>query len=184
MTANRTQTTATRMAIIDFEASCLPEDHFSYPIEVALAKVDGPSRTWLIRPSPRWQYWDWCEDAEALHGISRERLQCEGLPVAQVLAELTAEVEGCTVYADSDLDAYWLETLAVAAGKPVPFPIRYLGELFQQRGLRRQDVLSALDIAREQMPIEHIARADARRLALALRQLVSRDSGAMRSAAA
>jgi len=34
------------------------------------------------------------------------------------------------------------------------------------------------------MPIEHIARADARRLALALRQLVSRDSGAMRSAAA
>jgi DNA polymerase III epsilon subunit-like protein len=174
----------TPMAIIDFEASCLPEDHFSYPIEVALAKVDGPSRTWLIKPPPCWQYWDWCEEAEALHGISPERLQREGLPIAQVLAELTAEVAGGTVYADSDLDAYWLETLAVAAGKPAPFPIRYLGELFQQRGLRRQDVLSALDNARAQMPIEHIARADARRLALALRQLTSRDNGGWRSGAA
>lgn len=163
-----------RMAIIDFEASCLPEDHFSYPIEVALAKVDGPSRTWLIRPAPRWRHWDWCEDAEALHGISQERLERDGLPPAQVLAELAAEAAGYDIYADADLDAYWLETLAHAAGKAPPFPIRYLGELFQQRGFNRQDVLSALDSARQQMPIEHIARADARRLALALRQLDGR----------
>lgn len=173
-----------RMAIIDFEASCLPEDNSSYPIEVALAKVDGPSRTWLIRPAPDWRYWDWCEDAEMLHGIGRERLRRDGLPVEQVLAELTAEADGYVVYADADLDAYWLETLAAAARAPVPFPIRYLGELFEQRGFTRQDVLSALDAAHRQMPIEHIARADARRLALALRQLMARDKGDWRGRAA
>lgn len=32
-------------ALIDFEASCLPEYGQSYPIEVAIAKVDGSSRT-------------------------------------------------------------------------------------------------------------------------------------------
>lgn len=173
-----------RMAIIDFEASCLPEDRFSFPIEVALAKVDGPSRTWLIRPSRRWLYWDWCEAAEAIHGIGRERLEREGLPVAQVLAELISETAGYTVYADSDLDAYWLETLATACGAPPPFPILYLGELFQQRGFNRQQVLSALDTARGQMPIEHVARADARRLALVLRQLGARNSGGWRRSAA
>jgi len=173
-----------RMAIIDFEASCLPEDRFSYPIEVALAKVDGPSRTWLIRPARCWRYWDWCQSAEAIHGISRERLEREGLPVEQVLAELVSEMAGYTVYADSDLDAYWLETLATACGAPPPFPIRYLGELFKERGFDRQQVLSALDMARGQMPIEHVARADARRLALALRQLERRHGGRWQRAAA
>jgi len=136
------------MAIIDFEASCLPEDHFSYPIQVSLTRLDGPSRSWLIRPSPKWQFWDWSDEAEALHGISRARLAGEGLPVAQVLAELAAEAAGCTVYGGSDLHAYWLETLAVAANRPVPFPIRDLGDLFARGGAERQNVLIALETAR------------------------------------
>ena len=59
---------AQQVAIIDFEASCLPEAGESYPIEVALAKVDGSTRSWLIRPSPEWQFWDWSSEAEHLHG--------------------------------------------------------------------------------------------------------------------
>jgi len=138
----------TRMAIIDFEASCLPEDHFSYPIQVSLTTLEGPSRSWLIKPSAKWQFWDWCDEAEALHGISREQLRREGLPVGQVLAELAAQAAGYTVYARSDLDAYWLETLAEAANRPVPFPIRYLGDLFAQGGIERQNLLIALETAR------------------------------------
>lgn len=172
-----------RMAIIDFEASCLPEDNFSFPVEVALAKVNGPSRTWLIKPSPGWQHWDWCEDAEALHGISREQLWREGLPADQVLAELATEAAGYAIYADSDLDAYWLETLAAACKQPSPFPIRYLGELFKDCGFDRRQVLAALQCAKEQLPTEHIARDDASRLALALRLLVARDAQKSRQAA-
>jgi hypothetical protein len=162
---------ARSIAIIDFEASCLPEDNFSYPIEVALAKVDGTSRTWLIRPTRRWELWDWCPGAEALHGISREMLRREGLPPQQVIAELAAEAEGCDVYADSDLDAYWLETLAEACCQRPPFPIRYLGELLRADGYARGEVVSALERAREQLPTEHVARHDADRLALAVRLL-------------
>ena len=172
------------MAIIDFAASCLPEDNFSYPIEVALAKVDGSSRTWLIRPSPRWRFWDWCPQAEALHGISRAQLQSEGLPPEQVLAELAEEARGLTIYADSDLDAYWLETLAVACGRRAPFPIRYLGQLLRERGCRRADVLSALAEAGERLPAEHIAPDDARRLAYTVRLLSAGNTSPWRRSAA
>lgn len=165
------------VAIIDFEASCLPEDNFSYPIEVALAKVGGPTRSWLIRPTAEWEYWDWSDDAEALHGISRALLQREGLPVRQVLAELKEEAAGCDVYADCDLDAYWLETLAAACKEPLPFPVRYVGELLSQRGFERREVLAALNRAKEERPTEHIARDDARRLAMTLRLLSAAHAG-------
>jgi hypothetical protein len=174
----------TPIAIIDFEASCLPEDNSSYPIEVALAKVGGSSRTWLIRPSQKWQFWDWCETAEALHGISREQLWREGLPADQVLVELAAEAAGYDVYADADLDAYWLETLAEACGKPVPFPIRYLGEFLGEAGFSRPEVVAALTAAKAQLPVEHVARDDAGRLALAVRLLVGEDAAWRQPAAA
>ncbi|MDE8651719.1 3'-5' exonuclease [Novosphingobium album (ex Liu et al. 2023)] len=162
-------------ALIDFEASCLPEYGQSYPIEVALARIDGSSRTWLIRPSPKWRFWDWSEEAEALHGISREMLAREGLPPEQVLAEL-AEVAGdCQVYADADLDAYWLEVLAGAVGAPVPFPVRYLGELLVERGYTRPQVVAALAEAKARLPREHVARDDASRLALTVRLLLDGD---------
>jgi len=90
-----------------------------------------------------------------------------------VLAELAEEAAGCNVYADCDLDAYWLETLAAACHQPAPFPIRYLGELMVQRGYKRPEVVDALKGAREQMPTEHVARDDASRLALTLRLLAA-----------
>ena len=159
-------------ALIDFEASCLPSDGQSFPIEVALATVDGRSWNWLIRPEPAWEYWDWSPAAEALHGISREMLERDGLPAAEVLAKLSAEAARCEVYADADLDAYWLETLAEACRAAPPFPVRYLGELLVEHGFTRPQVVGALASAREQLPREHIARDDASRLALTLRLLL------------
>lgn len=159
-------------ALIDFEASCLPEDGQSFPIEVALARVDGVSRTWLIRPADMWRYWDWSSEAEELHGISREMLEHEGRPPIQVLAEMAEFAGGCQVYADADLDAYWLEVLADAAGVQVPFSVKYLGQFMVERGYSRPQVLAALAEAQEKLPREHIARDDARRLALAVRLLM------------
>lgn len=162
-----------KVAIIDFEASCLPEDSASFPVEVALAKVGGTVRTWLIRPSPRWRYWDWCEQAERLHGISRAMLEREGTDARQVLAELAAEARGFQVYADSDLDAYWLETLAEACGQPAPFPIRFIGELFQHMRMNSSTVTRAEAKARRRMPAEHVACKDARRLAITVELLAA-----------
>jgi DNA polymerase III epsilon subunit-like protein len=160
-------------ALIDFEASCLPEYGQSFPIEVALATIDGESRHWLIRPASEWEYWDWSPEAEALHGISREMLERDGQSPAQVLAELGAAAEGHAVYADADLDAFWLETLAEAVGAPVPFGVRYLGELLTELGTTRPQVVEALAEARREMPREHTARDDALRLALTLRLLMA-----------
>jgi hypothetical protein len=158
-------------AIIDFEASCLPEDSASYPIEVAIAKADGGSRSWLIKPLPAWRYWDWDAGAEALHGIRRAMLEEQGIKAARVLQELGEEARGCDVYSDCDLDAYWLEVLCEGCHAPLPFPIHYLGERFCGLGATRADVVSALDYAKGQHAREHVARDDARRLALAVRYI-------------
>ncbi|EIZ77657.1 hypothetical protein WSK_3666 [Novosphingobium sp. Rr 2-17] len=158
-------------ALIDFEASCLPEYGHSFPIEVAIARAGGPSRSWLIHPAQQWVFWDWDPAAEALHGITRAMLARDGLPPGQVIGEMADFVRDCDVYADADLDQYWLETLCGAAGAKLPFPVRYLGELLVERGYTRPQVVRALDEAKRQMPREHLAREDAKRLALVVRLL-------------
>jgi hypothetical protein len=162
-----------QVAIIDFEASCLPEQGESYPIEVALACVGGNSRSWLIRPSARWRFWDWSHEAEALHGISQEMLVRKGLPAQQVLAELAEAARGCRVYADSDLDAFWLETLAQACCQAPPFPVLYLGELFLEMKTSPAAIAIAEEKALARLPQQHIACKDAGRLALAVEYLTA-----------
>ncbi|WP_260926267.1 hypothetical protein [Novosphingobium sp. 9] len=159
------------VALIDFEASCLPEDGQSFPIEVALARVDGRSASWLIRPLPAWQHWDWSAEAESLHGISRAMLAGEGQDPVEVLDQIAAFVEGCDVYADAEVDVFWLDLLAHAVGRAAPFPVRYLGEYFTDRGYSRPQVVAALEEAKLRLPREHLAREDAKRLALTVRLL-------------
>src|SRR3546814_5436437 len=59
---------------IDFEASCLPRHGLSYPIEVGIAR-EGKARSWLIRPHDDWAGWHWSAEAEALHGLDRDRVE-------------------------------------------------------------------------------------------------------------
>ncbi|HUD28178.1 MAG TPA: exonuclease domain-containing protein [Novosphingobium sp.] len=164
-------------ALIDFEASCLPEYGQSYPIEVAVARIDGSSRAWLIRPVEAWRYWDWSDEAEALHGITQEMLDTEGLPPAQVLAEMAEFVRDCSVYADADLDQYWLEVMCQGIGAKLPFPVHYLGEFLKERGFTRPQVVAALEEAKQRLPKEHLAREDAKRLALVVKLLVDGEAG-------
>ncbi|KHK89579.1 3'-5' exonuclease [Novosphingobium malaysiense] len=159
-------------ALIDFEASCLPEYGQSFPIEVAVARTDGDSRAWLIRPVEAWKHWDWSPEAEKLHGISRAMLEQEGLPPEQVVAELSNFVHDCNVYADADLDQYWLELLCHAAGTTPPFPVRFLGEFMKKRGYSRPQVVTALEEAKRRLPKEHLAREDAKRLAMVVKLLL------------
>lgn len=102
---------------IDFEASCLPRHGRSYPIEVAIA--DGArAHSWLIQPQPEWASWDWSAEAESLHGIKREELMSGGRPAQEVFGAMLEIMEGRRLVADSELDQYWLDMLADAAGQP------------------------------------------------------------------
>jgi hypothetical protein len=100
---------------LDFEASSLDDD--GYPIEVGWVFEDGRSETHLIRPAAQWTDWD--ETAEAIHGISRDRLAAEGTPhdiVARRVLDVLGEHE---VYASApSWDGKWLSVLLRGAGLP------------------------------------------------------------------
>jgi hypothetical protein len=98
-------------------------------------------------------------------------LEMQGTDAKRVLAELAVEASGCDVYSDCDLDAYWLEVLCQGCRLPLPFPVHYLGERFCGLGASRAEVVRALDHAKAQHAREHVARDDARRLALAVRYI-------------
>ncbi|SFR96097.1 hypothetical protein [Sphingomonas jatrophae] len=148
------------LTTIDFEASCLPVHGRSYPIEVGICDERG-ARAWLIRPAPDWAGWDWTAEAEALHGITRERLAAEGLPVARVLGELAAAVHGRRLVADSYLDARWLDTLAAAAGEPAPARIEHVEAILSRGGHGDAALIEACRIADMAVPRRHAAAADA-----------------------
>ena len=100
---------------VDFEASSLRKNGF--PVEVGWVFEDGASEGHLIRPAPGWSDWD--AEAEAIHGLSRERLEREGMPHDQVARRMVAALAGHALYASApSWDGKWLSLLLRAAGLP------------------------------------------------------------------
>lgn len=157
---------------IDFEASCLTKHGRSFPIEVAVADLEGWSRAWLIRPDPAWRDWTWTEEAERLHGISRETLARRGLPAAQVADELATFVGARRVLADSRLDPVWYETLCAAAGTPPAFAIGQIGTLAEELAASSDTIARAVHDATRRVPARHRAEVDALWLATLARELL------------
>lgn len=105
----------TRIAFLDFEASSLGKA--SYPIEVAWVFADGASESFLIRPAPAWT--DWAPEAEAVHGIPRQRLMREGVPHDWVALHMLTTLRDAAVYASApSWDGQWLSRLLRASGLP------------------------------------------------------------------
>ncbi len=103
------------IAFLDFEASSLGK--YGYPIEVAWVLGDGEEESHLIRPAPGWGDWD--IEAEAVHGISRERLEEEGEPVEDVARRMLSVLSGRALYATApSWDGKWLSRLLRGAGLP------------------------------------------------------------------
>jgi hypothetical protein len=161
---------------IDFEASCLPKHGRSFPIEVGVCDLAGTSRAWLIRPHDHWRDWTWTEEAQALHGITRARLETDGFPADEVLTELSAVVRGCQVVADSDLDIEWLKTLAAAARKLATFKVDHVAVLLDAWNVTPERAADAMRAADRQTTVRHRAGPDARWLALVLDGLRPADS--------
>ncbi|GAA6166302.1 3'-5' exonuclease [Sessilibacter corallicola] len=97
-----------RPPIVDVEASGFGSD--SYPIEIGVVLNTGQRFSYLIKPFNDWTHWD--DDAEALHGISREQLMTEGREPVEVAQELNAVLLGQTLYSDAwVVDKPWVDTL-------------------------------------------------------------------------
>ena len=94
--------------VLDIEASGFGLG--SYPIEIGLAMPDGQVYQWLIKPDSSWTHWR--PEAQAVHGISRDQLLSEGLPIVEVAQELNQLVAGRVVYSDGwGVDSSWLALL-------------------------------------------------------------------------
>lgn len=150
------------LVVLDFEATALALT--SYPIEVGVAILKEPGaeiRSWssLIKPDPRWDISaQWDQDAERLHGISRQMVR-EGKEPHAVMAQLNALVpSGTTVWCDGGAyDVHWLATLSEASGHAASFE---LGDLSAE--LRRDgQVLDRYLAASGGQPRPHRAGADA-----------------------
>jgi DNA polymerase III epsilon subunit-like protein len=113
---------------LDIEASGLHFD--SYPIEIAI-NLDGQISSWLIQPEPTWTYWS--EEAQAMHGITRQMLAQHGCAAKQVAIEinaLLAQTNG-VLYSDAHAwDEDWLNILFHAAGEIRLFHLLPIEELF------------------------------------------------------
>lgn len=170
---------------LDFEASSL--NKHSFPVEVGWVLEDGSGEGHLIRPAPHWTDWD--PSAEAMHRLSRSRLQREGEDVALVCDRVVGLFAGNTVYCSApSWDGHWLSMLLRAAGKP-----RHLVRMadthavFEDAARQRLGGDDEAAIARlvararkeaEGWPVEHRAEADARREWRIWRSILHGGSGA------
>ena len=166
-----------KIAFLDFEASSLGKQ--GYPIEVAWVLSSGEEESHLIRPDPTWTDWDL--KAETVHGLSRDRLQVEGAPVADVAQRMISALTGYELYATApSWDGKWLSRLLRTAGLP-----RHALRLQDTEAVHRQtmhEVLLGLSVPADLHdglmkkvlsqaerrddalgPAEHRALADARR---------------------
>jgi len=107
--------TGADIVFLDFEASSLSKH--GYPIEVAWVFASGGEESRLIRPAPGWT--DWADDAQAIHGITRDQLSAEGTPHDEVARHMLAALSGHALYATApSWDGQWLSKLLRGAGLP------------------------------------------------------------------
>lgn len=145
---------------LDFEASSLGKH--GTPIEVGWAFEDGRAEGHLIRPTSDWT--DWSAEAEAIHGIARERLIADGRPHDQVAARMLDQLSGHDLFASApSWDGKWLSALLRAAGFP-RHALRLRDSEEAQRETAREILGGSVPIYRlDQVVEELIVRAGAHR---------------------
>ena len=120
--------------IIDVEASGF--GGASYPIEVGVALDDDQKYCSLISPAPEWDHWD--DDAQKVHGISRDTLEAHGRTPREVATTLNELLEGKTLYSDGwVVDRPWLTTLFAEAGMSMSFHVSPLEMILTERQMER-----------------------------------------------
>jgi hypothetical protein len=154
----------------------------SYPVEFGFANDGLESWAVLVRPHETWLEGGWDTTSEGIHGISRERLFDEGLPVGEVVERIDAAVRGLRgVFSDCmDWDNYWLRTLYKAVGRKAPFAMHdenqavgdHLRLTEETVGGVLKRVAQAQELAEQRWPHPHRAALDAVRMAAGFRLAV------------
>lgn len=153
--------------ILDLEASGFGRG--SYPIEIGFVEATGLPFCSLIQPAPEWQHWD--EQAEQLHGISRELLLRHGRPREWVAEEINRRLAGQTVYCDSwGHDYSWLSKLFESAGCLPRFKLEDLRRLLSEDEAGRWSTVQA-QVRDEARLRRHRASADAKVLQMTLMRI-------------
>nr|WP_297530675.1 hypothetical protein [uncultured Roseateles sp.] len=153
--------------ILDLEASGFGRG--SYPIEIGFVEAGGLPFCSLIQPAPEWEHWD--QQAEALHGITRELLLRHGRPREWVVDELNKRLAGQTVYSDSwGHDYPWMSKLFDSVGRLPLFRIEDLRRLLSEDEAQRWNAVQQ-EVRAEAQLRRHRASADAKVLQMTLMRL-------------
>ena len=114
--------------IIDLEASGFGRG--SYPIEVGFALENREVYSFLIKPEDDWTHWS--EEAEQIHGITREQLQKEGMCIEDIALKLNEMLRGKTLYSDAwSFDSSWIGRLFDSANIVQRFRIETINKLLK-----------------------------------------------------
>ena len=114
--------------IIDLEASGFGRG--SYPIEVGFALENREIYSFLIKPEADWTHWS--DEAEEIHGISREQLDAEGMCIEDIALKLNDMLRGQTLYSDAwSFDSSWIGRLFDSAGIVQRFRIETINKLLK-----------------------------------------------------
>lgn len=120
--------------IIDVEASGFGAQ--SYPIEIGVILSSGERYSALIKPARDWTHW--CEDAESVHGVSRELLKDRGRPLIEVAGELNQLLDDQVIYSDGwVVDQPWINRLFTAAAIDRRFRVSPLELLLKEPQMQR-----------------------------------------------
>ena len=123
-------------AILDIEASGFGKG--SFPIEIGVAAETSVIYSWLVKPEHDWVHWQ--QEAEQLHGISRQQLMDEGEPAVVIASQLNELFEGQTLYSDGwGFDSGWLSLLFYVAGKNMLFKLETLPRILSEYQLCHWD---------------------------------------------
>lgn len=143
--------------IIDIEASGFGSN--SYPIEIGVIRADGARFCKLIRPLESWTHWE--DEAQGLHGLSREHLNHFGNSISDVCNELNDFLIDLTVYSDGwVVDHPWMIKLFSAAGINMQFKVRALEYLMSSAQMEQWAATKASLLAQTNF-VRHRASTDA-----------------------
>ena len=137
-------------SVIDFEASGFGAE--SYPVEVGIITSTGERYCSMIRPHEKWRFWD--NNAEAMHGISRELLEKKGRPIVEVCHELNAFANNSVLYSDAWVhDKPWLIKLFEYGAVEVEFTLSPIESIVTEQQLEiwdevKQQITHKLDFIR------------------------------------
>lgn len=136
--------------IIDVEASGFGLS--SYPIEVGIVLEPEVKFCTLITPAEEWVHWD--NEAERIHGITRDCLFQHGKPINVVADELNRFLSGKTIYSDGwVVDKPWLITLYEQANIDMEFHISPIEMLLKEEQMliwdkTKQEVIEKENVTR------------------------------------